>query len=231
MVSKGHSCFQIAAATAQNSPLGNGGSLHRRIVSGQFVDHGHHALMRLDLYRHVNGYDQSLSHNEDAELDQRLLAAGGRIWLEPGLAITYYPRRDPVALWRQYRRYGAGRFATMVRHRHRPKLRQLLPLAVPLAVGLAILAVPLLALAIHGNTRWGLWLSVALALPMMMWATICLIYGLVLGIQQRQPCSCASGVAAMITHLAWGIGFMQQFARFRGRPKADPRAVATQSLL
>jgi len=221
MVSKGTNSFQIAAATAQNSPLGHGGSPHRRIGSGQFVDHGHHALMRLDLYQQVGGYDQSLSHNEDAELDQRLLAAGGRIWLEPGQAITYYPRSDPRALWRQYRGYGAGRFATMLRHRRFPKLRQLLPLAVPLAVILAILAVPVLALAILENANWAVWLSVAMTLPMMIWATLCLTYGMVLGILQRQPYSCASGIPAMIAHLAWGVGFLQQAARFQAGEEAD----------
>lgn len=45
MVSRGETCFQIAAAAAQNSRLGTGGSPHRHVGEGAWVDHGHHALM------------------------------------------------------------------------------------------------------------------------------------------------------------------------------------------
>ena len=67
----GHGCFQRAAAAAQNSRLGNGGALHRRGKSPQFVDHGHHALFELEHFRRVGGYDEAFRGNEDLELDHR----------------------------------------------------------------------------------------------------------------------------------------------------------------
>ncbi|WCT71887.1 glycosyltransferase family 2 protein [Sphingomonas naphthae] len=200
MVAEGKACFQIAAATAQNSVLGTGGSAHRHLGEGQFVDHGHHALMRLDLFLGVGGYRETLSHNEDAELDLRLAKAGARIWLEPAQAITYFPRRTPAALFRQYLGYGAGRARTIALHRSRMKLRQGLPLAPPLAAGLALLS-PL----------WG-----PLCLPLLAWALLCLAAGAALGFKQRSACAMASGVAAMVMHMAWGIGFLRQ--RLFGRP-------------
>ena len=76
MRTKGTGLFQKATALAQNSRLGNGGSQHREGGAGRWTDHGHHALMRLDAFRAVGGYDETFSHNEDAELDYRLAAGG-----------------------------------------------------------------------------------------------------------------------------------------------------------
>ena len=56
MQTVGRKGFQKAAAAAQNSILGTGGSAHRHVGAGRFVEHGHHALMRVDLFRRVGGY-------------------------------------------------------------------------------------------------------------------------------------------------------------------------------
>jgi succinoglycan biosynthesis protein ExoA len=126
MTARGVTCFQKAAAAAQNSRLGNGGSAHRRLAEGRFVDHGHHALMNINAYRSVGGYDETFTHNEDAELDARLIAAGYRIYLCPGADITYYPRTSLTSLFRQYRNFGRGRAMTILKHRMKPKLRQMI---------------------------------------------------------------------------------------------------------
>jgi succinoglycan biosynthesis protein ExoA len=207
MITHGTSCFQIACATAQNSVIGTGGSAHRHRGEGRYVDHGHHALMRLDLFRRVGGYREALSHNEDAELDLRLAAAGARIWLEPRQAIVYHPRRTPLALLRQYFNYGQGRARTVRLHATGLKPRQAAPLAVPVAVGLALLA-PFHPL---------------FALPALCWATLCLGFGLLLGLRARSLCAAGSGVAAMIMHFGWGLGYLRE--RARGRPP-EPAMVA-----
>jgi succinoglycan biosynthesis protein ExoA len=194
MVSRGKACFQIAAATAQNSRLGTGGSPHRHVGQGAFVDHGHHALMDLSLFRQVGGYREDMSHNEDAELDMRLAKAGGRIWLEPRLALQYYPRGTVGSLWRQYWNYGRGRAQTLILHDKKPKLRQTLPLAVPLA-GLCALLTPV---------HW------VFAVPLLVWMATCLIAGAVIGARQDGFCAMASGVAAMTMHMAWGLGFLRR---------------------
>lgn len=209
MVSRGLGCFQRAAAAAQNSVLGTGGSPHRKAAGGhlgqgKFVDHGHHALMRLDLFSAVGGYREDMSHNEDAELDLRLVAAGGRIWLEPGQAITYYPRADAAGLWRQYLGYGAGRARTLMLHRRRPKLRQIAPLAVPGAMVLALFAT----------------FAPVLAVPLLFYVLIALGGGLAVGHRTRGGCALLAGVPAMIAHLAWGLGFL------RGLTRPLPRRIA-----
>lgn len=216
MVTAAAGRFQRAAAAAQNSVLGNGGSAHRRLTRGRWVDHGHHALFDLALFARVGGYDEGFSHNEDAELDQRLLAAGGRIWLEPGQALAYWPRAAAGPLFRQYLGYGGGRAMTLARHAVRPKLRQAAPLAVAPAAALALLGLALAPLARP---------AALLALPALGWAALCLGYGLLLGVRARSACAAASGWAAMVMHFAWSLGFWR--ARLaRRRPGAPPAPIA-----
>lgn len=191
MLTEGSGLFQSAAALAQNSKLGNGGSAHRQSGGGRWVDHGHHALMSLAAFRAVGGYDESFSHNEDAELDQRLRSAGYRIWLSGETRIVYYPRSTPGALFRQYRHYGVGRARNVLKHRTIPKIRQMVPLAVAPAALLALLF-PIAPIA---------------AVPFLAWALVCLGYGAQLGIKLRTPAAFAAGPAAMVMHLGWSIGF------------------------
>lgn len=193
MNSQGKNCFQKAAAIAQNTLLGAGGSAHRMGGKEGFVDHDHHALFDMNAFRALHGYDEQQSHNEDAEFDVRLTRAGGRIWLTRATSLIYYPRSSIAALYRQYRNYGRGRAQTILRHRVRPKIRQLLPAAVAPAVALA-LATPLF---------------LAAALPALAWICACLSYSCALGVRYGGRCAFASAVPAMVMHFAWSVGFWQ----------------------
>jgi succinoglycan biosynthesis protein ExoA len=57
MFTQGDTCFQRAAAAAQNSFLGTGGSAHRLLNRGGWVEHGHHAMFDLERFRKLGGYD------------------------------------------------------------------------------------------------------------------------------------------------------------------------------
>ncbi len=193
--------FSSGVAAAQNSFLGTGGASHRVGGGGRYIDHGHHALMRLDAFRAVGGYDATQSHNEDAELDQRLIASGARIWLTGRTCIGYLPRSTASGLFRQYRAYGQGRAMTVLKHRLRPRPRQIAPLAVAPAVALA-------ALGSAGALRDPLWLT--LAVPALLWALVCLGYGMILAWRQRESAVAWAGPAAMIMHFAWSVGFLER---------------------
>jgi len=195
MIAKGNSCFQEAAATAQNSRLGNGGSAHRLVGEGRYVDHGHHALLEVKAFRAVGGYDEAFTHNEDAELDFRLTSAGFRIYLCAGADITYYPRSSPLSLFRQYWNFGYGRAMNALKHRARPKLRQLMPVMVG----------PVVAFAVLGQV---------FAVPALFWAAVCLTYGIVLAARNRSICACGAGIAAMLMHLGFSLGFIYRVLQF-----------------
>ncbi|KUM24812.1 succinoglycan biosynthesis protein exoa [Mesorhizobium loti] len=194
MLTSGTGAVQKAVAAAQNSKLGTGGSKHRHMSAGEWVDHGHHALMRIAAFRAVGGYDESFSHNEDAELDHRLRLAGYRIWMSGRTQMVYYPRSTLKGLFFQYLGYGRGRAKNVLKHRMMPKLRQVIPLLVFPVVLLAIFA-PVFVLA---------------GVPFLIWAAVCLGYGVVTAIGQRNPAIALAGVSAMVMHLGWSMGFWLQ---------------------
>jgi len=196
----GETGFQRAVAAAQNSRLGTGGSAHRLPADGQWVDHGHHALFDLEAFEGLGGYDESFSHNEDAELDLRLRRQGGRIWLTDRVRIGYHPRRTPQALWNQYFSYGKGRARTVLKHYTPLKMRQALPLAVAPAVAGLLLA----------PFYW------ALAIPALVWALTALSLGASLAVRKGDLGVLMSGPAAMIMHLGWSAGFWTQLVSHRG---------------
>ena len=209
LATRGERCFQIAAAVAQNSRIGTGGAVHRVGGASGWIDHGHHALMRIEDFVAVGGYDESFSHNEDAELDLRLMRAGGRIWMQADLAVGYFPRATPGALFRQYFNYGRGRARTAHLHHTPLKARQLAPLVVAPAVGLGVLSLLLVPLS-----GW----AVAGLVPGTVWAGVCVVAGAMAGARARSRCGLMSGLAAMIMHLGWSLGFLSQAVR------PDPRS-------
>lgn len=196
MLTVGTTPFQRAAAAAQNSWLGAGGSPHRVVSAGQWVDHGHHALFSLAAFKATGGYDETFSHNEDAEFDLRLAKQGGRIWLTDKVRIGYHPRATPGELWKQYFSYGRGRARTALKHYAPLKFRQALPLAVaPAALGAAL-----------SPLYW------PLAVPALAWTFLSLTFGLALTVRRGDGATLLAGPAAMIMHLAWSAGFWSQLA-------------------
>lgn len=197
MTTKGHEPFQRAVATAQNSPIGTGGSAHRTGNESGPVDHGHHALMRVDAFREVGGYDETFRANEDAELDFRLRAAGHTIWLTDRTGMIYYPRATAGGLFRQYFGYGGGRARNILKHRMRPRLRQMAPLAI----------LPVVLLAVLSIWHW------AFLVPLLLWGLGCIALGVHAAKkyypEYDMPMSLSPlvGWAAMIMHFAWSSGF------------------------
>lgn len=208
METRGTAWFQCAVAAAQNSPLGTGGAAHRSGGREGWVDHGHHALFRLADFLAIGGYDETFSHNEDAEFDLRLARHGGKIWHTNQVRIVYFPRTTPIALAKQYFNYGMGRARTVFKHSARLKVRQALPLAVAPAVILAC-AAPLF------------WPA---AIPGLAWLVAVLAFGLASGLAKRDPAVMASGAPAAIMHLAWSAGFWREAIRraTTGRAKLQP---------
>jgi len=209
MHAAGSACLQRAAAAAQNSVLGNGGSAHRNRSEGRWVDHGQHALMTTAAFTTIGGYDEAFSHNEDAELDVRLTKNGFRIYLIGEVQVTYYPRESVAGLFWQYFNIGRGRARNFLKHRRNAKARHLILAAVAPVICIAAL----------------LPLTPIFALPVLLWIVICLGYGLVLGFHLRDRCASAAGLAAMITQAGWSFGFLcELFSKLLlllGRDTAD----------
>ncbi len=203
MDSSGDSCFQRAVAWVSDSKVGSGGSAHRGGRLSGFVDHGHHAAFRMASFRRAGGYDESFTHNEDAELDCRQRRLGSKIYLDADIRLGYHPRATAASLARQYLAYGRGRSRTVRRHPGSMRLRQL---ALPIHLVLLVLAIVL--------APWSAWL---LAWPMAYVAVLALTSAQIAW-QRRSPCGLLAGPAAAVMHLAWGWGFLLGWATVRETP-------------
>ena len=195
--------LQQSIAAAQSSRLGNGGAAHRTGCVSGYVEHGHHAAFDRAFFRSLGGYDESFTHNEDAELDVRAIAAGGRIWMCADVPVVYYPRDRIGHLSKQYFRHGGGRARTLRKHRLTPKPRQMIPVVAlaGCAAGLVVAPfVPMLA-------------SFALVYPV-----ACLGWGVVQAARRRDPRLIVGGLARITLHLSWAAGFLIGLARERERP-------------
>ena len=67
---------------------------------------------------------------EDYELSYRIRCNGGRVVCDPAVRSDYTPRETPVALWRQYNRYGLAKASSLETHRALPSWRPVAPAAL-----------------------------------------------------------------------------------------------------
>ena len=134
--------FQKALCAALDSPLGVGGAAYRSADKEGFVDTVFLGAFRRAVFEQVGLYDSRAITNEDAELNQRLLASGGRIYLSRDIEVHYYPRDSFRTLARQYFKYGQGRARTLLKHRKLPTVRPLIPFFLVVGGGILIATSP-----------------------------------------------------------------------------------------
>lgn len=200
MDSCGTTCFQRAVAWVSNSWAGTGGSAHRGGHRSGFVDHGHHAAFRMSSFMRAGGYDESFTHNEDAELDCRQRRLGSQVYLDATIRLSYHPRDTVRGLARQYFSYGKGRSRTVRRHPGSMRARQL---ALPANLVISTLAISL-APVYPLTLAWPLAYVAALG-----FTSISIAW------QQRSMCGLLSGFAAGTMHVCWAAGFFSGLAFVR----------------
>ena len=135
----GRTSFEEAVCAALRSPLGVGGAAYRSPDNEGFVDTVFLGAYRRGVFDRIGPWDPGALTNEDAELNQRLVDSGGRIYLSRDIVVHYVPRGSLPALARQYYRYGRGRARTLLKHRRFLTIRPALPF-LSVAAGLALVA-------------------------------------------------------------------------------------------
>ena len=191
----GDTCFERANAWIVDTPLGSGGSAHRGGTASGYVDHGHHAGFDIAMYRQVGGYDETFSHNEDAEYDERVAQAGGKIFLDADIRIRYIPRGSVGRLAKQYFNYGKGRARNVRKHRQRLKIRQALPVFALLAsTGGLILSPAFLP---------------ALILPAG-YISVLAAASVAVAVWKRSTCGLLAGLISGTIHMSWAAGFLKE---------------------
>lgn len=185
-------------AAVMSSPFGVGNSINHYAVEYQITDHASFGVYRTSAARQVGGWDVTLAVNEDVDFDHRLRLAGHRIGYDPEMIINWRVRESVGALFKQYRRYGRGKAAMVLKNGRR-------------AVRSRHLAAPTLVLGIALSAAVAPGVPVVLILPAMYLAGVAAVSVLTWRTNpERAGVSLPALPAAFVaTHLGWGLGFLE----------------------
>jgi len=205
----GATAFEVAVAAALGSRFGTGGAEFH--VGGREgpTDTVYLGVFRRSPIEAVGLYDERLVRNQDYELNIRIRRAGGVVWFDPQLVVTYRPRGSFRALARQYFDYGRWKRRVVIQHPGSLRWRQAVPPLATVAVALSTIA----------SLRW----RRALLVP---------------GLYATAVAVAASKAAGRVAtrlrllgifptmHLSWGVGFLIGPGRSPQRSSPPPGSTA-----
>lgn len=237
MAAEGTTPFQQAVAYAMTSPFGVGASRFHTGGSAGPADTVYLGVFRRTAIEQVGGYDEEYLRAEDWEMNHRIRQAGGLIWFQPGLRVTYRPRATVAALARQYFHYGRWRRVVARQHAGTINLRYLAPPATVLAIAVGLVAgLAGLVGGVLGPWPGLSWLTLGFLVPAAYLAGILAVTASAARSLSGQALA-RLPVALVTMHMAWGLGFLTSprslvpgFAR-SGLPPPGPAPAASQGTL
>lgn len=149
-VPEGDTLIQQAIGLAMSHPFGVGNAQFRIAKSSGYVDTVYLGFFRRDIFDKVGYFDEEANViSEDSDLNQRIRAAGERIYLNTSLQARYQPRASLSEQFSLYFRYGGARGGNVLKHGKFTSLRQLAAPALIAAVVLLPVAGWWTALALY----------------------------------------------------------------------------------
>ncbi len=145
MGAEGESRFEKSVAAAMRSSLGVGASRFHTGGEAGFVDTVYLGVFIRSAVIAIGGFDERFIRAQDWELNYRLRQAGGKIFFDPRLHVTYRPRSSVKALAKQYFEYGRWRRVVSRRHQGTINYRYLAPPFALIGTALSVI----LGLVIH----------------------------------------------------------------------------------
>ncbi|MCM3696285.1 glycosyltransferase family 2 protein [Microbacterium oleivorans] len=209
MRADGRTPFQRAVAIAYNSPIGLGGGAYHVGAPEGPAESAYLGVMRREVLQQVGLFDETIRRGEDWELNLRIRRAGYRVWFDPELAVTYWPRESWVRLARQFLATGTWRGELVRRFGRSNSLRFFAPPALVLAVVASVVVGVLQGAGIVGGA-----LSAVLSvfhLPLALYVLGIVAVSLIAGRALRERCWLLVVLPTM--HLAWGAGFLVGLVR------------------
>jgi len=185
----------ISVATAH--PLGVGDAKYRWTTKTSEVDTVAFGCFYKSTVDKAGYYNESLTANEDYELNARLRKMGLKIWVDPAIRAVYFSRPDLKSLAKQYYSYGFWKVRMLRMFPDTIRWRQALP---PLFVfGILML---LLLSVIWFPAFW-------------IFVIVSLLYLFILAIGALKPAFTQKDaalfigipLAIMTMHFSWGTGF------------------------
>lgn len=210
--------FGRAVAAVTTSPLGIGPGRFHYSKELEEVDTVYLGIFNQDFVKAVGGYDEKNLQwaAEDQELNFRIRRAGGRIFLDPDIKSTYFPRNTARSLARQYHNYGMCKASTLAKHKTLPHWRPLIPAAMVFGVFSWALG------TIIFNRVW------MLPIPFLVYPLMALLVGIRMS-KERGVTPHRVAIAISICHWCYGTGLWRgfgriiSFRRFDSKPRGGRR--------
>ncbi|CAB4808946.1 unannotated protein [freshwater metagenome] len=192
MGAQGISSFEKAVASAMRSPLGVGASRFHTGGNAGYVDTVYLGVFIRSAVIAVGGFDERFIRAQDWELNYRLREAGGKIFFDPRLHVTYRPRSTAKALAKQYFEYGRWRRVVSRRHQGTINYRYLAP---PFSLVGTVLSI---ALALTVNSIF--------IIPAGIYASFLIIASFVTGKGLIEKILLP--IVLFTMQMSWGLGFL-----------------------
>jgi glycosyltransferase involved in cell wall biosynthesis len=206
MRAEGRTPFQRAVARAYNSPVGlGGGAYHGGAEEGE-AESAYLGVLRRAVLDEVGLFDETIRRGEDWELNLRIRRAGYRVWFDPSLSVTYWPRESWTRLIRQFSATGRWRGELVRRYGRGNSLRFFAPPALVIAIALGIVVGVLQATGVL--TGWWSVAASVVYLPVIAYAVLVVIVALGRGGGTGWRDKLWTAAVLPTMHLSWGWGFV-----------------------
>ena len=192
MGAQGVSLFEKSVAAAMRSPLGVGASRFHTGGQAGYVDTVYLGVFMRSAVIAVGGFDERFIRAQDWELNYRLRQAGGKIFFDPRLHVTYRPRSTVKALAKQYFEYGRWRRVVSRRHQGTINYRYLAP---PFSLIATVLSI-LLAVSIN----------LIFVIPAAIYGAFIIIASVITGKGMSEKLLLP--IVLFTMQMSWGLGFL-----------------------
>jgi glycosyltransferase involved in cell wall biosynthesis len=197
MAAEGVTSFENAIARAMRSPLGVGvAKFHTGGAAGE-TDTVYLGVFKKEALLEINGFDENFTRAQDWELNFRLRQAGGKIYFDPRLTVTYRPRKSLAALAKQYFEYGYWRRVVARTHKGTINARYLAP--------------PFTVIGTTFSLVLGFFNPI-FYIPAGIYATFLILASITIGASLKERFYLPAILFVM--HMSWGIGFITSNRRF-----------------
>jgi len=208
MAAEGVTPFERAVAWAMTSKFGVGSASNHTGGEAGPAPTVYLGVYQRSALEKVGGYDEAYLRAEEWEMNFRIRQAGGLLWFQPDLEVTYRPRGSVRALAAQYFHYGRWRRVVAREHAGTINLRYLAPPAATAAVATGTVAgLAGLIGGVAGSVPGLAWLTAGFVLPAGYLAGVLAVTATA---SRSLPASATVRLPAALAtmHLFWGAGFL-----------------------
>lgn len=196
----------IAISLSSIFGVGNATFRLNKKVNEEFipVDTVPFGCYRREVFNNIGLFDEQLTRNQDNEFNERLLKAGGKIYLIPSLRIKYFARETYSKLYRMFFQYGYFGPLVDIKLKRPTRLRRY----IPTLFVLALVTLPLAGLLIP--------------FFLYLWLFVVLLYVVAAFSFAAYECAKRSKIvlvpfvmwAYFTSHISYGLGYLSGFIDF-----------------